>query len=109
MWAPLRGNLSAPLPAAQDPPLADAGRDAPLVEELEERDRVLPRDAEEVLDVPGADLLALAEHGHELRRDRGERPGVGEERPLDAHPPPPLDQHLKELVLLVAPDPGAPD
>src|SRR5713226_4509302 len=103
MWTPFRATLARRYPPRK------TRRSPPRVEELEERDRVLPRDAEEVLDVPGADLLALAEHGHELRLDRVERPGVEEERLLDAHQPPPLDEHLEELVLLVAPDAGAPE
>src|SRR5262245_34843359 len=69
---------------AQDPALALARRDAPSVEVLEERNGVLPGDAEEVLDVAGADLLLLAQEGHDLVLDRREGLGVEEERLLHA-------------------------
>src|SRR5437763_5074228 len=100
---------SAPLPPAQDPPFAHAGRHAALIEELEERDRVLPGDAKEVLDIRRTDLLALPEHGDELLLDRIERPGVEEERLLDAEEPSRLDEHLEELVLLVPAEARAPE
>src|SRR3970040_453768 len=99
-------HLSAPLPPAQGPPFADPHGDAPGVEELEQRDRVLAGDAEQVLDVPGADLLALAEQRDQLLLDRLERPRVEEEGFLDADERAALHEHLEELVLLVAPDPG---
>src|SRR6267143_3627456 len=102
-------HLSAPLPPAQDPPFADPGRHAALVEELEEWDRVLPGDAEEVLDVRRADLLPLAEHADEFLLDRVERPGVEEERLLDAEERSRVDEHLEELVLLVTADARAPE
>src|SRR5262245_19749035 len=51
---------------AQDPPLPDPGGHAPAVEELQEGNRVLPGDPQQVLDVGGTDLLALVEQGHEL-------------------------------------------
>ena len=55
----------------------------------------------------GTDLLALAEQGDELVLDGLEGCGVEEERLLDAHELARLDEHLEELVLLVAGDPGA--
>src|SRR5574341_1655461 len=80
-------HLNAPLPPAQDPPLADPDGDAPGVEELEQRDGVLAGDAEQVLDVAGTDLLAVAEEPDQLLLDRLEHPGVEEERFLDADEP----------------------
>src|SRR5205823_5570272 len=102
-------HLSAPLPPAQDPPFAHAGRHAALIEELEERDRVLPGDAKEAFDIRWTDLLALPEHGDELLLDRVERPGVEEERLLDAEEPSRLDEHLEELVFLVPAEARAPE
>src|SRR5919109_5541072 len=88
--------------AAQDSPLADARRDPPRIEEFQQRNRIFPGDPEQILDVAGADLLALAQQRDELFLDRLERFGVEEQRFLHADQPARLEQHLEEVVLLVA-------
>src|SRR4029453_17846262 len=92
---------------AQDPSLSLARRDPPSVEVLEERDGVLPGDAEKVLDVAGADLLLLSQEDHDLVLDRRERLGVEEERLLDAQELLAVHEDGEELVLLVAGDADA--
>src|SRR6266436_6292802 len=91
----------------QDPALAHPHGDATPVEVLEERDGVLARDPEQVLDVGGADVLALPQERDQLLLDRFQRLRVKEERLLDPYQPLALDQHLKQLVLLVAGDASA--
>src|SRR5262245_6659344 len=95
------------LPASQDPTLALAHGHAPRVEVLQERNGILPRDAQQVLDVAGADLLLLAQVGHDLVLDGVERRGVEEERLLDAYEALGLHEVLEQLVILAAAHAGA--
>src|SRR5262245_63036477 len=100
--------LPPDLPGTQDAPFAHARGDAPLIEELQERNSILPGNAQQILDVGRPDLLALAQERDELRLDRVERAGVKEERFLHPHELAGLDEHLEELVLFVAAQPGPP-
>src|SRR3977135_3108405 len=93
------------LPRAQDAPFPDARGDAPLIEKLQKRNRVLPGNAQQILDVGRSDLLALAQERDELRLDRVERAGVKEERFLHPHELAGLHEHLEQLVLFVAAEP----
>src|SRR5215475_9266623 len=95
------------LPASQDPTLALAHGHATRVEVLQERNRVLSRDAQQVLDVARADLLPVAKVGDDLVLNRVERRGVEEERLLDSYEAFGVDEVLKQLVILAATHAGA--
>src|SRR5437899_5150733 len=108
MSAPFRRlHHTPPLPTPQDPLLAHPDGQPASVQVLEERDGVFPGNPEEVLDVPRADLLPLAEERDDLVLDRVERRGVKVERLLDAHEPLALEEELEELVLVAAAHAGA--
>src|SRR5688572_15930791 len=92
----------------QDPALADALGDAAGIEVFEQRNRVFARDAQQVLDIGRADLLAIAEQIDEPRLDGFEAAGVKVERLLHADEAAGLDQDLEEHVLVVTRHAGAP-
>src|SRR5438445_10866670 len=94
-------HLNALLPPAQDPSFPDPLRHPLAVEILQERDRVLARDAQQILDVGRSDLLLFSKQGDQLALDLPEGVGVEVEALLDPDEPPVGDEELEELALRV--------
>src|SRR5262245_41144300 len=102
-------NLSAPLPPAQDTSLTHTGGDAAAIEVLQQRDGILARDPQQILDVARSDVLSLAQERDELFLDGVEGRGVKEERLLHADQPSTIQQDLEQFMLLPALETRPPD
>src|SRR5262245_61170029 len=85
-------------PVPENPLVADPHGHPLGVEPLEQRNRILPRDPQEILDLLGSDRLVLSEEGHDPPDRVLEGLSVEIESLPDPHEPPIIDQELRDWL-----------